>query len=114
MKLITSEIKRRFEKYPLRSQDGDIKEAVCIAKFFLPEGAWTWYVTEADLDSGELFGVVINGYGDGEIGYFSLRELESLRSSHFQLPVERDKTFEPCNLKDIKDDTYLKYFLRTA
>ena len=81
MKLMTAEVKKRLQKYPLRSQDGNVKSAVCSVKFFLPEGAWTWYVTEANLETGELFGVTINGYGDGELGYFTLQELESLRSS---------------------------------
>lgn len=39
MKLITKEIKKRLEKYPLYSQDGKKEEAICQAKFFLCVGA---------------------------------------------------------------------------
>lgn len=112
MKLMTAEVKKRLQKYPLRSQDGNVKSAVCSVKFFLPEGAWTWYVTEANLETGELFGVTINGYGDGELGYFTLQELESLRSS-MGLSVERDIVFKPLKLQDIKSDVYLQKFLES-
>lgn len=50
MKLITKEIKKRLEKYPLYSQDGKKEEAVCQAKFFLCIGAWSWFILEADLE----------------------------------------------------------------
>ena len=109
---MTAEVKKRLQKYPLRSQDGNVKSAVCSVKFFLPEGAWTWYVTEANLETGELFGVTINGYGDGELGYFTLQELESLRSS-MGLSVERDIVFKPLKLQDIKSDVYLQKFLES-
>ena len=97
---MTAEVKKRLQKYPLRSQDGNVKSAVCSVKFFLPEGAWTWYVT------------AINGYGDGELGYFTLQELESLRSS-MGLSVERDIVFKPLKLQDIKSDVYLQKFLES-
>jgi len=112
MKLMTAEVKKRLQKYPLSSQDGDVKSAVCSVKFFLPEGAWTWYVTEANLETGELFGVAINGYGDGELGYFTLQELESIRSS-MGLSVERDIVFKPRKLQDITSDVYLQKFLES-
>lgn len=44
MKLITKEIKKRLEKYPLYSQDGKKEEAICQAKFFLCVGAWSWFI----------------------------------------------------------------------
>lgn len=34
MKLITKEIKKRLENYPLYSQDGKKEDAICQAKFF--------------------------------------------------------------------------------
>ena len=108
MKLITKEIEEALKKYPLYSQDGKGSDAVCSAKFFFPCGSWTWYITEANLDTGELFGVTINSTGEGEYGYISLSELQNLKV--MGLGVERDKTFKPKPLKEI-NDPYLKNFL---
>ena len=47
MKLVTKEIERKFEKYPLYSQDGKGDDAIVICKFFNPYGAESWYVLEA-------------------------------------------------------------------
>lgn len=109
MKLLTAPIKKRLEKYPLYSQDGKKKEAQCSAKFFLCQGAWTWYILEYDGDD-TFFGVIINGEGEGEYGYISLKELQALRT-RWGLGVERDIVFTPKKLSEI-NDTYLKKFLR--
>lgn len=108
MKLLTAEIKKRIEKYPLYSQDGKGKEAQCVAKFFFPAGAWTWYILEGDIDNDYYYGVVINGHGEGEYAYISINELQNLRVRG--LGVERDICFHPCKLKDIHDP-YLQNFL---
>lgn len=108
MKLLTEKIKKSLEKYPICSQDGKRENAFCSAKFFFPSGAWTWYITEANLQTGELFGVTINAQGEGEWGYNSLKEMEDLRV--MGLGIERDIAFEPAPLKDI-NDPYLKEFL---
>lgn len=110
MKLVTSAIKKELAKYPLGSQDGKNGDAKAIARFFFPMGAWTWYVTEANLQTGEAFGVTINGSGEGEYGYFNLNELQSLRVKGFS--VERDICFTPTKLKDIKDE-YLQRKLKS-
>lgn len=109
MKVFTEEIKKQLEKYPLYSQDGKRKEAVAVVKLFLPQGAWTWYVMEANLETGELFGICVNGEGDVEYGYFSLQELTSIRT-RLGLGIERDASFKPTQLKDI-DDANVKKFL---
>lgn len=41
MKLITKEIIKLFEKYPIGSQDGKGGDATVIVKFFYPAGAAT-------------------------------------------------------------------------
>lgn len=109
MKLLTSEIKKRLGKYPLYSQDGKKGEAKCIAKFFYPMGAWTWYVLEGNPNTDEFFGVVINATGEGEYAYFSVNELQHLKVHG--LGIERDICFHPCQLKDIHDP-YLQKFLK--
>ena len=93
MKLITKALEKTLAKYPLYSQDGKGKDAVVIAKFFMPGSCFTWYVTEAKkLSNGdyEFFGYV-DGL-EGEFGYFTLSQLQSLRG-RFGLRVERDMYF---------------------
>ena len=51
MKLVTEEVKKRLEKYPLYSQDGKKKDAICVVKFFMCGVNYTWYVLEADLEN---------------------------------------------------------------
>ncbi len=94
MKLITKALEKVLAKYPLYSQDGKGKEAVVIAKFFMPGSCFTWYVTEAEkLTNGdyEFFGYV-DGL-EGEFGYFTLSQLQSLRG-RWGLRVERDMYFD--------------------
>lgn len=108
MKLVTADIKKKFAKYPLHSQDGKKGDAMCIATYFFPMGAWTWYVLEGNADTGEIFCVCINGYGEGEYGYNTIQQLSDL--CVHGLSVERDKVFKPKPLKEIYD-AYLQEFL---
>lgn len=48
MKLITKELEKLFEKYPIGSQDGLGGKAKVIAKFFNPTGVGTWIITEGN------------------------------------------------------------------
>lgn len=109
MKLINQKIRKELEKYPLYSQDGKKKDAVAVCKFFMCAGAWTWYIMEADMDIGCLYGITINGEGGAEYGYLDLNELQNLKTSK-GLRVERDITFVPCELGKIRD-SYLQDFL---
>lgn len=100
---MTKEIEQRLEKYPLYSQDGKGEDAEIVCKFFSPVGDWTWYVLEAEKfneDDYEFFGIVINGYGEQEYGFFTLGELKQLQLP-FGLSVERDMYFSPCKVKDV-------------
>ena len=91
MKLITKEIEMKLAKAPLYSKDGQGTDAEVVVKFFLPDTAATWLVTEAEKHENgdyEFFGWVDLGYGY-EAGYFMLSELESVRN-RYGLGVERD------------------------
>lgn len=104
MKLITKEIEKKLEKYPLYSQDGKGDNAVVIAKFFPPWGGMSFYATEGNkLPDGdiEFFGMVTN-CGEAELGYFTLSQLESLRGP-WGLKVERDLYFKG-TIADAKKD----------
>jgi len=103
MKLMTKEIEKKLEKYPLYSQDGKGDNAKVLCKFFAPWGRWTWYVTEGNkLDNGdwEFFGIVVGDYFT-ELGYFTLSELESIRGWG-GLGIERDRYFSPCTRGELE------------
>lgn len=103
MKLMTKEIEQRLEKFPLYSQDGKGDEATIVCKFFCPINAWTWYVLEAERKwdgDYELYGIVINGQGERENGYFMLSELQSIKLP-FGMGIERDIYFTPSKVKDV-------------
>jgi hypothetical protein len=106
VKLLTQLIRKRLP--PLRSQDGKGEEAFAYAKFFTPDSSWTWYASEGapvldekgmEVDY-EFFGLV---YGlEKELGYFTLKELESVRSP-LGLGVERDMFFSSRPLSKCED-----------
>jgi len=82
----------------LYATDGQGLDAIAKLKFFTPFGGWYWYAVE--FDGQDLFyGLVFGPYV--ELGYFSLRELEVARDSK-GLPVERDLSFQPLSLREIK------------
>jgi len=95
-KLMTSQIRNQLPK--LYSQDG-VADPMVYVKFFNPYGAGTWLITEFD-GKDTMFGYVI-GLGHDELGYTSLRELESLEGSIAGRKVkglqgiERDTSFRP-------------------
>lgn len=107
MKLLTQELKKRLERFPLYSQEELKNEKIVICKFFAPVGAFTWYVTEAEKvdDDYRFFGLVINNYFEKEWGYFMLSELESIKLP-FGLRIERDMYFKECRLGDLKLDVF--------
>lgn len=102
-KLITKDLLKKFEKYPLYSQDGKGMDAKVLVKFFGGSAA-TWLITEASpTEDGdwELFGyITLDGY-DWEWGYVMLSELQNLRFPPFGLPIERD-------MYEVDDNTTVK------
>ena len=98
MKLLTKELERKLP--PLYSQENRAWDAVALVKFFSPDSSWTWYATEYDPEQMLFFGLV-HGH-EWELGYFSLDELESVRGP-WGLPIERDKWWTPCTLREIRE-----------
>ena len=116
--LLTKKQKENInKKYPLYSQDGKRKNAVCVAKFFI--GDQTWYITEGFFEDGDfcMFGIAINGWG-AEYGYVSYKELQyikvNVKTPFGKMPqsVERDIFFTPKPLCDIKDKALQKFLSR--
>lgn len=95
MKLLTKEILAKFPAW--RSTDGaPPSQTRVVAKFFTPDGNWTWYATEFDGED-TFFGLVSGA--EVELGYFSLSELQGIRG-RLGLPVERDRGFS-ATLRDV-------------
>ena len=102
MKLLTKEILKNLP--PLYSQEDKPAEEVQIPlKLFNPCGAGTWYATEFDPEERMFFGYAVIHAGCGELGNFSLDELESVRLP-FGLKIERDRHWDTATtLKTIID-----------
>jgi len=100
MKLLTKEILKKLP--PLRAtSEKDPSEVKVVVKFFNPMGRGTWYATEYDPDERLFFGYA--HITDGELGYFSLDELESVRLP-FGMKIERDAHWDDkTTLKTIMD-----------
>ncbi len=82
---------------PLYSQENE-KDPMVAVKFFDPRGAGTWLATEYDPKQGLFFGFVMGlMQGVGELGYFTLRELE-------QNGIERDEHWKARRLSAAKRD----------
>lgn len=91
MKLLTKELRALLP--PLGAQE-EKADPIVYAKFFTPDGGFTWYVTEGspEGDDFRFFGCIVGLEEEWE--YFSLSELQRIRG-RFNLPVERDLWFEP-------------------
>jgi DUF2958 family protein len=87
-------------------------DPMVVCKFFTPDAGWTWYAIEGspvdehgyyDTDKAKadfiFFGLVSGA--EIELGYFSLAELKRIHGP-FGLPVERDLSFEPTRLSEVK------------
>ena len=107
MKMITKEIERKMDKFPLYSQDGKGDDAEVLFKIFNPYGSQSWYILEAGpVENGdrELYAYVTGMYVP-EYGYVMLSDLtDTLVNFHgCRLPLERDKFFRG-TIADAKRD----------
>lgn len=93
MQLLTKKI---LEKLPKLYSSENEKDPLIWCKFFTPDSSWTWYAIE--FDGIDTFYGLVDGV-EKELGYFSLKELQSIRG-HLGLPIERDRYFKPCRLSE--------------
>lgn len=64
-----------------------------VVKLFCPWGGATWLLTELDPNNPDIaFGLCDLGFGEPELGYLSIRELEGI-SGPIGLKIERDLHF---------------------
>lgn len=98
MQLLTDELRAQLPA--LYAQNG-ATDMTINAKFFTPDSSWTWYVAEGQQEDDDfIFFGYVNGH-DLEAGYFSLKDLESVRGP-WGLPIERDLHFEPGPWTEVK------------
>jgi len=102
--------------YPLYSQDGKGKEAVCRAVFAL--GSVRWFILEGNREDDDviLFGIVV-GLMEDEYGYISLNELSDVEldlsaQGLGKLQVRQQKNFKPVPLKQIQDSRLQEFLAR--
>ena len=98
-KLLTKELRKQLP--PLYFTEKNNVKPLAVVKFFSPYTGWKWYATEFD---GEdiFFGLVV-GF-ETELGYFSLKELEEVKVFGNVPAVERDLSFEPTPLEQIREE----------
>ena len=79
MQLMTKELEKRLEKFPLYSQDGKGNEAIIAVKYFNPFGSGTWLITEGEKqEDGDWMFFGYCHIFDWEWGYVMLSELEKI------------------------------------
>ena len=94
MKLLTAANRKALP--PLYANE-HVDDPIARVKFFSPTSNWTWYATE--FDGTDTFFGLVKGH-ETELGYFSLRELASVRGP-FGLGIERDLHFRPTPLSKL-------------
>jgi len=100
MKLLTQEIRKKLP--PLYSQEDKGGKAVAYLKMFTPDSSYTFFATE--FDGEDTFFGLVDGH-EKELGYFSLKELESVRGG-LGLPIERDLYWTPKTLEEIAPEMF--------
>jgi len=98
MKLLTKEI---LKKLPALYSTDDLGEkAIAQVKFFSIANDWRWFATE--FDGEDTFFGLVQGF-DTELGYFSLKELESVK--WLSIPaIERDLHWQPKSIEQIQNE----------
>ena len=90
MKLFT---KALYEQLLKNGSNSD-KDHPPVVKLFTPDAQCTWLISEINPKDSEMaFGLCDLGFGEPELGYIYLPEIQNLRGK-LGLPVERDYSFD--------------------
>ena len=119
-RLMTPQLEEALKGYPLYSQDGKGKEAVCRAIFAL--GAVRWFILEGEKEGNDtiLYGIVV-GLAEDEYGYISryisLNELSEVEldltaQGLGKLQVRQQENFTPTPLKNLQDFRLQQFLAR--
>ena len=97
-RLMTTQLEEALKGFPLYSQDGKGKDAICRAIFAL--GGVRWFILEGEKEGNDtiLFGIVI-GLMEDEYGYISLK-------------VRQQENFHPVPLKKLRDSRLQEFLAR--
>jgi hypothetical protein len=101
MKLLTKQIINTLPKL-YETESIPMEDKKVITKFFNPTGAGTWYVIEGQQEEDDFIFFGLVDLYEKEFGYFSLKELESIRLP-WGLKIERDIHFNGKLLGEIYD-----------
>ena len=100
MMLMTKELEKVFEKYPLQSQAGKFDDADVVVKYFNPCGAGTWLITEGEKqEDGDWLFFGYCHIVEWEWGYVMLSDLENVKLP-FGLKIEREMYVTGGKVKD--------------
>lgn len=116
-RLQTPQLEEALEDFPLYSQDGKGKEAICRAIFAL--GSIRWFILEGNREGDDtiMFGIVI-GLLEDEYGYISLNELSDIAVDMTKhglgvLKVRQQENFPPTPLKKLQDRRLQEFLARS-
>ena len=115
-RLQTPQLEEALNGFPLYSQDGKGKDAICRAIFAI--GSARWFILEGDKEGDDtiMFGIVI-GLLEDEYGYVSLKELSDVEldltsQGYGKIQVRQQTDFTPTALKNICDERLQKFLAR--
>ena len=102
-RLMTPQLAEALKGFPLYSQNGKGKEAVCRAVFIL--GSARWFILEGEAEGNDtiLFGIVI---GLSEV------ELDLTKQGYGKLQVRQQQDFQPTPLKKLQDNRLQRFLAR--
>lgn len=92
-----------MKKIPVLYSQEEERDPVVRASYFCPYSGGRWLVTEADPKQRLMFGYCELFPGCGELGYISMDELEETTIRGILPAVERDCSFIPRLLSEVKE-----------
>ena len=115
-RLMTPHLEEALKGFPLYSQNGKGKEAVCRAVFAL--GSVRWFILEGEAEENDiiLFGIVI-GLMEDEYSYISLNELSEIEldltaQGLGKLQIRQQPNFQPTELRLLNDKRLQRFLAR--
>ena len=115
-RLMTPQLEEALKGFPLNSQNGKGKEAVCRAVFAL--GSVRWFILEGEAEENDiiLFGIVI-GLMEDEYSYISLNELSEIEldltaQGLGKLQIRQQPNFQPTELRLLNDKRLQRFLAR--
>ena len=107
-RLMTPQLEEALKGFPLYSQNGKGKEAVCRAVFAL--GSVRWFILEGEAEENDiiLFGIVI-GLMEDEYSYISL---DLTAQGLGKLQIRQQPNFQPTELRLLNDKRLQRFLAR--